>query len=212
MEEQAIIASIVKGDVMKRIIGITGGIASGKSNISTLLQKKGYSVIDSDQISKNLSQKGNAGYQAIVEVFGRQILCKDGTINRKVLGNLIFNDENARNKLNLAMHPLVIEEIKKQIEALNDQLIFVDIPLLFEARLEYLCDSILCVYLPHELQIKRLMARDKIDFEYADIKIKSQMNLEEKKKKSDYIIDTSGSFEETEEKLNEILLKIKGAI
>ncbi|MDE5565474.1 MAG: dephospho-CoA kinase [Anaeroplasmataceae bacterium] len=197
---------------MKRIIGITGGIASGKSNISALLQKKGYSVIDSDQISRNLSQKGNAGYQAIVEVFGRQILCNDGTINRKVLGNLIFNDEKARNKLNFAMHPLVINEIKKQIEALNVDLIFIDIPLLFEAKLEYLCDEILCAYLPYELQIQRLMMRDKIDFVYADVKIKSQMSLEEKKKKSKYVIDTSGSFEETEEQLNEILLKIKGAI
>lgn len=212
MEEQAIIVSIVKGDEMKRIIGITGGIASGKSNISALLQKKGYSVIDSDQISRYLSQKGNAGYQAIVKVFGRQILCKDGTINRKALGNLIFNDEKARNELNLAMHPLVVEEIKKQIKASNEQLIFIDIPLLFEAKLEYLCDEILCVYLPYELQIKRLMIRDEIDFHYADTKIKSQMNLEEKKKKSDYMIDTSGTFMETEEKLNEILLKIKGAI
>lgn len=167
---------------MKKIVGITGGIASGKSTVSSFILELGYPVIDSDQISKELSQRDMSIYKAIVEVFGNEYLLPNLEIDRKKLGRLIFENEDARAKLNQITHPKIVEEIQKRINKMEENLIFLDIPLLFEAKLSYLCDTIVCVYAPKEIQIQRLMSRDRISKAYAVQKISSQMSLEEKKK------------------------------
>ena len=194
---------------MRKVIGITGGISSGKSTVCKTIIELGYPVIDSDLISKELSKKGNACYNAIVLAFGYDILLDDLEIDRKKLSSIIFNDKSKKELLNSVTHPLILNEINKNI-LLYDGIVFVDIPLLYEANMEFLCDKVVCVYLDKNTQIKRLIARDKIDKDYALAKINSQMDLEKKKDLADYLIDTSKSFSDTKENTIKIINEIKG--
>lgn len=191
-------------------IGITGGIACGKSNITHLLKKKGYSVIDSDEISRRLSQKGGSIYEAILKNFGSAYF-ENGILNRRKLGNYIFQNEKEREKLNAITHPLIVAEMEEQIKNSKENILFLDIPLLFEAHLEYLCHKIICVFLPYEIQLKRLMERDGICEAEAIKRIESQESLESKVKRSDYTISTVGSFQQTEDLLDQLLEQLKGA-
>ena len=195
---------------MKAVIGITGGISTGKSNVSNEIRNLGYKVIDSDEIYKNLSKKGMPICKKIEECFGKKYILDNGEINRLELGKLIFNDEASKNKLTSITHPEIVKEIKIQISNSSEELIFVDIPLLYEAKLEYLCDAVLCVYVDYEEQIKRLMERDKIDYSYAKAKINSQMDINEKIKLSKYSLSSEGSFIDTKAKIIKIIDKIKG--
>ena len=190
---------------MKRVIGITGGIASGKSNVSNICKSLGYNVIDSDSIAKELSKKDYPLYNAIVERFGKDYLDSNGELDRKKLGNLVFNNTAMKTVMDQISHPIIVEEIKNRIRNINDGLIFVDIPLLFEAKLEYLCDKIICVFLRKKLQVERLMVRDGIDEDYALAKIHSQMDLYMKKELSDYVIDSSGDFENTKQQVINVI-------
>ena len=195
---------------MKKIVGITGGIASGKSTVCQYLISLGYKVIDSDQISRDLSRRDMPIYNAILESFGSSYLLPNMELDRAKLGKYIFSNQEARNRLNAITHPIIVEEMKNLIQKTEEKLIFLDIPLLFEAKLSYLCDTIVCVYVDEETQIKRLIHRDGITKEYALTKIHSQMSLEEKKKRSDYVIESKESFRETQENIRKILNKIKG--
>ncbi|MDE6655618.1 MAG: dephospho-CoA kinase, partial [Anaeroplasmataceae bacterium] len=127
---------------MRKVVGITGGIASGKSLVCEYLISLGYHIIDSDAISRRLSQKGNPIYQAILESFGSEYFLPNLELDRKKLGRYIFENSDARDKLNAITHPLIVEEIKNLIRKSKENLIFLDIPLLFEAKLSYLCDTI----------------------------------------------------------------------
>ncbi len=195
---------------MKRVIGITGGIASGKSNVTNICKSLGYEVIDSDSIVKELSVKNGPIFKVIVDTFGKNYLKIDGELDRAKLAKLVFNNIDAKNQMNKITHPIVVEEIKRRISAIDDGLIFVDIPLLFEGHLEYLCDKTICVFLKKKLQVERLMARDKIDEDYALAKIHSQMDLYMKKELSDYVIDSKGDFEETKQQVIKTINDILG--
>ena len=194
------------------VIGITGGIASGKSHVVDVICKMGYEVIDSDKISYELSLKGNKVYNEIINTFGEEYVLSNGEIDRKKLGRLIFNSEKDKQKLNEISHPYIIKEIKKRLKESQGFIVFLDIPLLYEAKLEYLCDKIICVYLDKTKQIERLMARDGIDYEYALKKINSQIDLQIKAKQSDYIINSYGSLEQTETITKNLIEKIKGEL
>lgn len=194
------------------VIGITGGIASGKSHVVDVISKMGYEVIDSDKISYELSLKGNKVYNEIINTFGEEYVLSNGEIDRKKLGRLIFNSEKDKLKLNEISHPYIIQEIKKRLKESQGSIVFLDIPLLYEAKLEYLCDKIICVYLDKTKQIERLMARDGIDYEYALKKINSQIDLQIKAKQSDYIINSYGSLEQTETITKNLIEKIKGEL
>ncbi len=194
------------------VIGITGGIASGKSHVVDVISKMGYEVIDSDKISYELSLKGNKVYNEIINTFGEEYVLSNGEIDRKKLGRLIFNSEKDKQKLNEISHPYIIKEIKKRLKESQGSIVFLDIPLLYEAKLEYLCDKIICVYLDKTKQIERLMARDGIDYEYALKKINSQIDLQIKAKQSDYIINSYGSLEQTETITKNLIEKIKGEL
>lgn len=194
------------------VIGITGGIASGKSHVVDVISKMGYEVIDSDKISYELSLKGNKVYNEIINTFGEEYVLSNGEIDRKKLGRLIFNSEKDKLKLNEISHPYIIKEIKKRLKESQGSIVFLDIPLLYEAKLEYLCDKIICVYLDKTKQIERLMARDGIDYEYALKKINSQIDLQIKAKQSDYIINSYGSLEQTETITKNLIEKIKGEL
>lgn len=195
---------------MSKVIGITGGIASGKSNVCKVISSLGYKVIDSDKINAEFSKKNCPIYNAIVKEFGDGYILDDGELNKKKLGKLIFNNKEAKLKLNQITHPIIVEEIKRQINDINDELIFVEIPLLYEAKLEYLCDKIICVFLNKREQVIRLMQREGIDEDYALAKIHSQMDLYMKKELADYVINSQGSFMETEEQVKNVINQLKG--
>ena len=198
-----------------RIIGLTGGIASGKSTVSNIIMEKGYELIDADKIAREVVELGCPAYNGIVNEFGSKILLEDGTINRKELGKIIFNDRKARLKLNNITHPIIAQSIKGELaeKCKDGNIIFLDIPLLFEQyelwkEYDVKFDEILLVYVNEDIQIERLKKRDKISTEEALSKIKSQLLMDEKLKKSSKTIDNSGSIEELNEQIDKLLLEL----
>ena len=191
-----------------KIIGLTGGIASGKSLVSGFFEAMDIIVLDADKIYKNLLKTNKLLYNEIKKEFGFN------EINFKLLADIVFNDEVKMKKLNKITHPYVIRSFREQINRLikTEKLIVLDIPLLYEAKMEDFCDEIICVYVDSETQIKRLKERDKISLDEALKKINSQMPLEEKVKYSDYIIDNSYTEESTFEQFKQIFQKIKESI
>lgn len=183
------------------VIGLTGGIASGKSTVSRYLRERGAAIIDADIIAKDLVARGNPAWREIVACFGEQVLDETGNIDRKRLGEIIFMDSQARKKLNSIVHPKVIEATKKRIRELQDKddvpLVVVDAPLLLEAGMTDLVDEVWVVAVPVQEQVNRLVFRDKLSREEALKRINSQMPLSEKLAYADRVIDNSGSMEET---------------
>ena len=173
------------------IVGITGGIGTGKSFIASYIKEKGYPIVSSDEIASVLMKKGNQNYLNIVDAFGKAILLLNGEINREKLGQLIFSNKEDRALLNKITHPNIIEELKKQGAA--HKLVFLEIPLLFEANLEYMVDEIWVVACSEDIQINRIVKRDEITQKKALLKIRSQYPLAEKKKKAHFIINTNES-------------------
>lgn len=184
------------------IIGITGTIASGKSTVSDYFIQRGYEVVDADKITKELQQKEDI-LEEFREIFGEEILLENKTLNRTKLREIVFQNTKALEKINQIMHPKVREEFeKRKREAAQEKIIFFDIPLLFEAHFENLCEKILLVCADKEVQITRIMQRDGSSYELAENIIASQEKEEEKKKKSHYIIENNGSMEELYQKLS----------
>ena len=192
-----------------KVIGITGGIASGKSYVSSVVKKSGYPVIDADQISKELSERDKPVYNAIVRTFGESYLDENKNLDRQKLASLIFNDKQAKGLLNGISHPLIIDEMERQIKNAESDLVFVDVPLLYESHIENMFDKIVCVYLPRTIQIERLMKRDNITYEYAVKKIESQKSLEEKKNLADFVINSSNSFDSVDKSVIELIKTLK---
>ncbi|MEC3757306.1 dephospho-CoA kinase [Bacillus halotolerans] len=193
---------------MTLVIGLTGGIASGKSTVANMLIDKGITVIDADIIAKQAVEKGMPAYRQIIDEFGEDILLENGDIDRRKLGALVFTNEQKRLALNSIVHPAVREEmLKRRDESIANQETFVvlDIPLLFESKLESLVDKIIVVSVTKELQLERLTKRNQLTEEEALSRIRSQIPLEEKVSRADNVIDNSGPLEETKQQLEEIL-------
>jgi dephospho-CoA kinase len=193
-------------------IGLTGGIATGKSTVSTMFHQLNIPVIDTDKIAYDLLKKGTDAYYEVVEVFTDDLLLTDLEINRKKLGKLIYYDEKKRKILNSIVHPkvktIVLNEIKRLTD-LGNTIIVVDVPLLFETDFVCFVDKTVVVYASYEDQLKRLIDRDKISEEYAKQKIASQMPIQEKVKRADYVIDNSFSILETKKVFNKILEELE---
>ena len=180
-----------------RTIGLTGGIACGKSNVSSELRRLGAFVIDGDVISRELTAPGGAALPAIREAFGESVFAAPDVLDRKALGALIFSDGAARERLDAVMQPLILREILRRMDearAKGEALCVLDMPLLYEKGLDRLCDAVWCVSLPEETQLERLMARDGIGREAALARVRSQMDAREKARRADVVIDTSGSI------------------
>ena len=205
-----IIALCARGEILKRVIGVTGGIASGKSNVCSIIEGMGFYVIDCDKVSYDLSKKGGPLYKVILDNFGEEYLLNNKELDRKKLAKLIFNNDTAKRLLNSLTHPIIIEDIKNKIEKSNEEIIFLEAPLLYEAHLENICDKVICVFLSKKFQVERLMAREGIDEDYALAKIHSQMDLYLKKSLADFVIDTKGSFDETRVQVIKVINDIKG--
>ena len=192
-----------------KVIGLTGGIASGKSTVSNYLITKGYRVIDADIIAREVVKKDSIGLEKIISTFGESILHKNGHLNRKKLREIVFNDENALNRLENITHPLIINKIKENIEEFsnNDEidLVFLDCPLLFEMSLEYLVDEVWLVSTTIQNQISRIIQRDDTTPAKAKNIINQQMPLDEKAKKSDVIIENNSTIGTLKSKIDFLL-------
>lgn len=182
------------------IIGITGGIASGKSAVSSILIDKGFTVIDLDIISREVVEPGQPAYKELVVYFGNIILNEDGSLNRRLLGDMVFSDEDLLKVLNNITQPYIFKELVKEInEECTNNIKFIDIPLLFERYDEFIkqgivFDEIWLVYAEEETQLERLMIRNKLSEKQAKDRIISQMPLGKKKKKATRIIDNNGDI------------------
>lgn len=188
-----------------KIVGITGSIASGKSEVSKYISSKGYKITDADYISRSITKKGNIGYKVIIDNFGN-VIDKSGEIDRKKLSNMVFNDSKQLEKLNSLLHPLIFEEIDKNIKAFNNEkTVFLDAPLLFETMLYKKCDEIILIYCDEKTQIERIILRDNTDEEKARLIIEKQMSVEEKMKKSNYIVENNTTLDKLHFKIDEVL-------
>lgn len=189
-------------------IGLTGGIASGKSTVSKMIQDAGIPVLDADVYAHEALNPGEEAYDQIVAHFGKSILHSDETIDRKKLGAIIFNDKKERDVLNGMVHPVVRKKMNEQRQVYLDEgrhAVVLDIPLLFESRLAETVDRTLLVYVSENVQLKRLMERDGSTKEEALSRIHSQIPLEEKRRHADAVIDNNGTTAETKEQLFNIL-------
>ncbi|MGM9971808.1 MAG: dephospho-CoA kinase [Anaeroplasmataceae bacterium] len=192
---------------MKKVIGITGGIASGKSTVVDYLIKKGYIVIDADKISRKITSENDIALEEIKKEFGSDFFISN-KLDRKKLGELIFNDNVSREKLNNICHPIIRNIIIDKIREVKEGIIFLDVPLLYEAHFDDLCDYVVVVYTKYDTQLKRLSLRDNISLEYAKSKINSQLNIEDKVKMADYVIDNNGTKEELIKNIEQLLERI----
>ncbi len=191
------------------IIGLTGNIATGKSTISAMFKNTYHiPVIDADIVSRQVVEPGETAYQQIIETFGEEVIQEDQTINRKKLGEIIFQDDRARQKLNAIVHPAVRTRMEKEK---NDQLeagatsVVLDIPLLFENNLTYLVDRTIVVYADEKTQLERLIDRNQLTEKEARNRMNSQMNIKEKVRKADAVIDNNGTVEHSADQLKDIL-------
>jgi dephospho-CoA kinase len=195
-----------------KIIGLTGNIASGKTEVAKIFKELGAKIIDADRIAREVVEPGEHAWQEIIEEFGIDILASDGSINRKKLGGIVFNDEKKREKLNRITHPKIMTKIKETINKYkkeNVELVIIEAALIVEkGGLLNLIDELIVVSTDEETQIKRIMTRDGLQRDEALSRIKSQMPTPEKTKHATYMIDNSGNLEETREQIEEILKKI----
>ena len=197
-------------------IGLTGGIGSGKSTVAQWFKKHGIPVLDADQTVHRLLQSDLSTISKLIHEFGPEILGENGQINRSKLGERIFSDDDARKRLERIVHPSVVERMKDERAALRDtgtKFCVWDVPLLFETGLEQLVDEVWVVWVPQNLQILRVLGRDKLTRGEVEARIAAQGSLDEKRKRADVVINNSGSELETERQLEEawkeLLIKLR---
>ncbi|MBO8171842.1 MAG: dephospho-CoA kinase [Bacillaceae bacterium] len=189
------------------VIGLTGGIACGKSTVVSMLEKKGACIIDADKLAREVVEPGEIALDEIRERFGDDVIKPDGQLDRPKLGQIVFSDPQARQDLNRIVHPRVHERMQERLEQArqkNCPLIIVDIPLLFENNRQNEFEKVIVVYARPDIQLARLMERDKLSKNDALNRIHSQMPVDEKKKRADFVIDNSGSLEETKKQVDEL--------
>ncbi|HAO6539306.1 TPA: dephospho-CoA kinase [Listeria monocytogenes] len=189
---------------MGKTIGLTGSVATGKSTVSNMIQQAGIPLVDADIAARKVVESGTEGLKEIVAYFGEEILLADGTLNRAKLGEIIFKDKEKREKLNEITHPRVKDymlEARERFFRVGEELVFFDIPLLFESHLESLVDQIVVVWTTPETELKRLMERNNLTKEDALRRIESQMGIDEKARKADFVIDNNESLEKTQKQV-----------
>lgn len=193
---------------MSLVIGLTGGIASGKSTVSNMLKEMNITVIDADVEARLAVKKGEPAYQQIIKEFGNEILLPDGDIDRQRLGSIIFHNVEKRQLLNGIVHPEVRKRMNNQVEAAKErgeQVIVLDIPLLFESKLTHMVEKTILVYVDKEIQLARLMERNTLSLGDAEARVQSQMPLSEKRALADVVINNNGTIAETQKQVIEVL-------
>ncbi|WP_028609996.1 dephospho-CoA kinase [Paenibacillus harenae] len=188
-------------------IGLTGGIASGKSTVARMLAARGALLVDADQVAREVVLPGEPALGAIASTFGQAVLEADGSLNRKALGEIVFRDKTLLAKLEAITHPAIRERMQRRIHSYEEQdpnrLIVADIPLLFETGQQNLYEGVMVVYVPADLQRTRLMERDAVSKEEAERRISLQMDIERKKLLADWVIDNGGTLAETEQQIDD---------
>ncbi len=191
-----------------KILGLTGNIASGKSLVASMLESHGAKVIDVDDIAKKIVEPGQPTWERIVDSFGKDILNQDDTINRKSLGDIIFNDDEKRKILNDLTHPVIIQTVRDKVEQYkkeNVEVVIIEAALIVEkGGLKDLIEKLIVVTSDQDSQIDRLKSRNKLSMEEALSRINSQMPSSEKKKHGDYVIDNSGTIDETQKQVDQL--------
>jgi dephospho-CoA kinase len=196
-------------------LGLTGGIATGKTTISNYLKTKGIPVLDADEYARKVVEPGTPGLTDIVNTFGKQVLQSDGSLNRKLLGQIIFNDMTARQKLNDITHPRIQQMMTDELQKLakdKTPLVILDIPLLLENHNIAGADAIMVVTVPESIQLNRLMQRNNLTKEEAQGRIDAQMPLSEKEKLADFIVDNSGTIANTLTQVDKVIQNITESI
>lgn len=197
------------------IVGLTGGISTGKSTVSAMLRQMGAYVVDADVWARKVVEPGSEGLRQIVESFGERVVQDDGTLDRKALGSLIFEHADARQQLNAITHPRIrqgmqAETLAYQKEHETEPVIW-DVPLLFEGDTHQLVDCTILVYATPDTQFRRLMARDGIDEVAARRRIDAQLPIEEKKALATFLIDNEGEIDTTREQVERVWTAIRKA-
>jgi len=194
-------------------VGLTGSIAVGKSFVLGVLKELGCHVLDADEVAREVVRPGTAGLQAVVEAFGKEILGSDGTLDRSMLGAIVFADADKRKQLNSILHPFIIAAQDEELAGLErndpDGIAVVDAALMIESGGYRRFDKLIVVYCEPDVQLQRLVKRDQLSLEDAQRRISSQMPQEEKKSYADFLIDTSGSFESTRQQVEDVFRQLK---
>jgi len=187
-------------------IGLTGGIATGKSTVAKLLTERGAKLIDLDKIAREVVEPGQPALHAIAERFGQAVLQPDGSLDRKKLGAVVFSDLEERKALEAITHPAIRAVMKERMTRYKaeepDRLVVVDVPLLFESKLESYFEQVMVVYVPRETQLRRLIERDALTPEEAEKRLAAQMDIEEKKRRADILIHNTGTPEDTDRQID----------
>lgn len=179
---------------MSFYLGITGGIATGKSTAVAHFQQLGFPIIDADLIAREVVLPGTQGLASVVAAFGETILTDQGALNRDFLGEIVFSDGDKRKQLNQLLSPFIRQEILHQMDTFKEQpLVIVDIPLLYEAGYDQYMDQVAVIYVPEAIQKQRLMLRNQLSEAEADLRIASQLPIEKKKVRADVVFDNQGS-------------------
>jgi dephospho-CoA kinase len=197
------------------LVGLTGSIATGKSTVAGILKEMGCTLIDADQIAREVVTPSSPGLEALCRQFGRGILDKSGALNRSCLGKIVFHDPAARARLNGILHPLIIRRMQEEIEKYRhdpEKVVFVDVPLLFETGLDAMMDYIVVVYADEATQLCRLMERDQMAEEEAGQRIATQMPVAEKVAKADFVIDNTGLPQGTIQQVKNLLTVLQNRV
>ncbi|HDA7537125.1 TPA: dephospho-CoA kinase [Staphylococcus aureus] len=192
---------------MPKVIGLTGGIASGKSTVSELLSVFCFKVVDADKAAREAVKKGSKGLAQVREVFGDEAIDENGEMNRRYMGDLVFNHPEKRLELNAIIHPIVrdIMEEEKQEYLKQGYNVIMDIPLLFENELENTVDEVWVVYTSESIQMDRLMQRNNLSLEDAKARVYSQISIDKKSRMADHVIDNLGDKLELKQNLERLL-------
>lgn len=189
-------------------IGLSGGLASGKSTVAAVLRRKGYQVIDADQVAREVLQKGTIGLQKIVEIFGQQLLESNGELNRNKMAEIVFSSPDQLKKLEMIVHPLIQEKVRitrKNLEEKKEKIAFYDVPLLFEKNLESQFDATILVYSSETVQKSRMKSRNN----WSDVEIQSrlsaQLPMAEKLKKAKWVLNNEGTIADLEKQIDDLL-------
>ncbi|TCN00985.1 dephospho-CoA kinase [Paenibacillus sp. BK033] len=188
-------------------IGLTGGIATGKSTVAAMLVERGAMLVDADQVAREVVMPGEPALEAVASAFGQAVIHTDGTLDRKALGSIVFNNRDLLAQLENILHPAIRGRMRQRIKQYEEQnpsqLVVADIPLLYETGQEELYDGVMVVYVPQTLQLQRLMERNELAAEEAWRRIGLQMDIEQKRSRADWVIDNSGSLDETRRQVDE---------
>jgi len=195
------------------VVGVTGGIASGKSTVSRMLEDSGAPAVDFDVLARQIVEPGKPAFKEIVALFGEGVLEGDGRLDRKKLAGIVFADEGKRKALENMTHPRIVEAFLDRVAGITRRdpraIIQAVVPLLFEVNLRHLVHKVLLVYIPREMQIERLMKRDGITREAAESILKAQLPIDEKLGYADFIIHNEGTLEETRKQVEKVWEELK---